>query len=328
MRALRIDRTDDGTRAALQDVSVDELTEGDVVIRSHYSSINYKDALAVTGKGKILHRYPLNGGIDVAGVVEQSGDDRFKPGDEVVVTGYFLSEKRDGGFAEQVRVPGDCVVPRPDGLTLFETMALGTAGFTAGYAVRRLLENHQAPDMGPIAVTGATGGVGSFAISLLAARGFQVKAVTRKTGSADDYLRGLGAAEVISPDDIPDDGKPMSKPGWGGGVDSVGGELLARLIKQVVPYGNVAAIGLAGGVKLETTVLPFILRGVGLQGIHSVECPMDRRLAIWADLAGEHKPAKLDEIVSQTVTLDQVADACEAIIAGEITGRTVVDLRG
>ena len=325
MRAIRIDRTDDGTRAALQDVRVDELTEGNVIIRSHYSSINYKDALAVTGKGKILHRYPLNGGIDVAGVVEQSEDDRFQPGDEVVVTGYFLSEKRDGGFAEQVRVPADCVVSRPEGLTLFETMALGTAGFTAGYAVRRLVENHQTPDMGPIAVTGATGGVGSFAISLLAARGFEVKAVTRKTDSAGDYLRGLGAAEVISPDDIPDDGKPMSRTTWGGGVDSVGGELLARLIKQIVPYGNVAAIGLAGGVKLETTVLPFILRGVTLAGVDSVMCPRPRRLEAWQRLARDLDPALLARMTQQ-IGLAEALAVAPTMLAGQVRGRVVVDV--
>lgn len=326
MRALRIHETDDGTEARLEDVAFDELTAGEVTIAARYSSVNYKDALAVTGKGKILCRYPLNGGIDVAGTVESSEDERFSPGDEVLVTGYAMSEERDGGYAEYVHIPADCVVPRPEGLSLFQCMALGTAGFTAGFCLRRLRENRQTPELGPVLVTGATGGVGSFAVDILANAGFEVTAVTRKAGSAGDYLRGLGAAEVIAPDAVEDDGKPLSRASWGGAVDSVGGELLARIVKQVVPYGNVAAVGLAGGVGLKTTVLPFILRGVSLLGIHSVECPMAWRRKIWADLAGPHRPANLDNIVKQTVGLRGLEEVCEAMLAGETLGRTVVDL--
>lgn len=326
MRALRIHKAEGGVDARLQDLPVDELTGGNVLIRVRYSGINYKDALAVTGKGKILRRYPLNAGIDAAGTVEQSEDERFTAGDQVVVTGYGLSEDRDGGYAEYLRLPAEYVVPLPEGLSLFQAMALGTAGFTAGFALRRLLENHQTPALGPVAVTGATGGVGSFALDMLCGAGFEAVAVSRKTGAAADYLRTLGAAEVIAPDAIEDDGKPLSKPRWGGAVDSVGGELLARLLKQVGNYGNVAAIGLAGGVKLEATVLPFILRGVGLLGIHSVDCPMAWRRAIWSQLAGPHRPAHLDSIVSETVGLRGLEQACAAVIAGEITGRTVVDL--
>ncbi|MES1944015.1 quinone oxidoreductase, YhdH/YhfP family protein [Salinisphaera sp. PC39] len=326
MRALRIHKTDDGSEARLQDVALDELTAGEVVIAARYSSVNYKDALAVTGKGKILRRFPLNGGIDVAGVVESSEDDRFAPGDEVLVTGYAMSEERDGGYAEYVRIPADCVVPRPKELSLFQCMALGTAGFTAGFAFRRLRENRQAPEQGPILVTGATGGVGSFAVDILSNAGYEVVAATRKTDTAGDYLRGLGAAEVISPEAVEDDGKPLSGARWGGAVDNVGGALLERVVKQVVPFGNIAAIGLAGGVGLKTTVLPFILRGVSLVGIHSVECPMDWRREIWADLAGPHRPANLDSVVKQTVGLRDLKEVCESMLAGETLGRTVVDL--
>lgn len=326
MRALRIHKTDDGSEARLQDVSLDELTPGEVVIAARYSSVNYKDALAVTGKGKILRRFPLNGGIDVAGVVESSEDPRFSAGDEVIVTGYAMSEDRDGGYAEYVRIPADRVVPRPEGLSLFECMALGTAGFTAGFAFRRLRENRQTPELGPVLVTGATGGVGSFAVDVLSGAGYGVTAVTRKADAAGDYLRGLGASEVIAPDAVEDDGKPLSRASWGGAVDNVGGELLERVVKRIVPYGNVAAIGLAGGVGLKTTVLPFILRGVGLLGIHSVECPMAWRREIWADLAGPYRPANLDSIVKQTVGLRHLKEVCESMLAGEALGRTVVDL--
>lgn len=305
---------------------MDELSPGDVLIRVRYSGVNYKDALAVTGKGQILRRYPLNGGIDAAGVVESSEDGRFAVGDEVIVTGYGLSEDRDGGYAEYLRMPAECVVPRPQGLSLYEAMALGTAGFTAGFALQRLLDNHQCPEDGPIAVTGATGGVGSIAIQLLASAGFEVVAVTRKAETSGDYLRKLGAVDVIKPGDVPDDGKPLSRARWGGVIDNVGGDLLARLAKQVCPYGNIAAIGLTGGVKLQTTVLPFILRGVGLLGIHSVECPMDQRLAIWDDLAGARKPRHLDSVSDRTVALRDLGQVCGAVIAGEATGRIVVDL--
>lgn len=326
MQALRIHKTDSGTEARLQDMAVDDLTEGNVLIRVRYSGVNYKDALAVTGKGQILRRFPLNGGIDAAGVVESSGDSRFAAGDEVLVTGCDLSEQRDGGYAEYLRMPADYVVALPDGLTLYEAMGLGTAGFTAGLALHRMLENHQRPELGPIAVTGATGGVGSIAIQLLANAGFEPIAVTRKAETAGDYLRKLGAVDVITPDDIPDDGKPLSRAGWGGVVDNVGGDLLGRLVKQVHLFGNVSAIGLAASPKLQTTVLPFILRGVSLLGIHSVECPMDVRRTIWNDLAGARKPAHLDSVIERTVPLRDLEQVCESVIAGEVTGRTVVDL--
>lgn len=327
MKALRIVDTDEGTRGEITDMDMAELSAGDVVIKARYSSLNFKDALAITGQGKIARKRPLNAGIDVAGTVESSEDARFSPGDEVLVTGWFLSETRDGGLAEYVRVPGDCVTARPEGLSLWETMAIGTAGFTAGMALKRMVDNHQAPDQGPVVVTGATGGVGMFAIDILAQAGYEVVAVSRKADQHGDFLRKLGASDVIAPDALSLDGKPLGKPVYAGGVDAVGGELLANLLGNVHPYGNVAAIGLAGGPKLATTVLPFILRGVSLLGIHSVECPPSWRDQIWAHLSGANKPAHLDSIATQTVGLRDVFEVCDAIMAGENTGRTVVDIQ-
>lgn len=327
MRALRIQDTDDGPRAAFADLAIDDLSDGDVVIRGRYSCVNYKDALAVTGTGKIARTRPLNAGIDVAGTVESSASDRFAPGDEVVVTGWFMSETRDGGYADYVRIPADCVVAKPAGLSLWETMAIGTAGFTAGMAVRRMVENHQQAEHGPILVTGATGGVGTYAIDMLAAAGFSPVAVTRRGEQYGDFLRSLGAVDVIAPDTLDLGGKPLARTAYAGAVDSVGGELLAHILGRVHPYGNVAAVGLAGGMKLSTSVAPFILRGVSLLGIHSVECPQAWREQIWAGMAGEHKPAHLDSIATQTVGLSDVHAVCEAMVAGEHAGRTVVDLQ-
>lgn len=328
MKAIRIVDADKGTSADIAEMDVADLSDGDVVIKSHYSSLNFKDALAITGKGKIARTRPLNAGIDVAGVVETSDDKRFAPGDEVVVTGWFLSETRDGGLAEYVRVPGDLVIKRPAGLSLWETMALGTAGFTAGMAIKRMEDNFQKPDDGPVLVTGATGGVGMFAIDLLARRGYEVIAVSRKAEAKADFLKTLGASDVITPDALDLDGKPLGKPIYAGAIDAVGGELLANICAQIQPYGNVAAIGLAGGPKLATTVMPFILRGVSLLGIHSVECPQPWREQIWGQLSGEHKPAHLETIASETVALAGVFEVCERIMKGENSGRTVVDIQG
>src|SRR5699024_381396 len=300
MKALRIQDADGGTRADFVDMPVADLSDGDVVIESRYSCINYKDALAVTGKGRIARTRPLNAGIDVAGVVTSSDSERFAPGDEVLVTGWFMSETRDGGFAEYVCMPAECVVPKPDGLTLWETMAIGTAGFTAGMAMRRMVENHQTSDQGPILVSGATGGVGAFAIDMLAAGGFEPIAVTRRGGEHGDFLCTLGATDIIAPETLDLGGKPLARTEYAGAVDVVGGELLANMLGRIHPYGNVAAIGLAGGMKLPTTVAPFILRGVSLLGIHSVECPAPWRERIWREMATTHKPAHLDSIATQT----------------------------
>ena len=326
MRAIRIHDTDDGPRGRLDEVGLDALTEGDVVIKTHFSSLNYKDALAITGAGKIARQRPLNAGIDVSGVVEHSEDGRFSPGDKVLVTGWLLSETRDGGLAETVRVPGFCVTPLPDGLDLWEVMALGTAGFTAAMAIKRLKDNFQAPEHGPIAVTGATGGVGMFAIEMLAQAGFSPVAVTRRGDEFGDQLSALGATEIVSPDEIDLGGKPMGAERFGGAIDALGGAPLANLLGQTRQFGNVAAIGLAASPKLETMVVPFILRGVSLLGINSVECPIEWRETIWQSLAGPGKPAHLRDIAHETIGLDAVEARCRAIIKGKHNGRTVVDL--
>lgn len=326
-QALRIHKTEAGSQARIEPWSPPGPKPGEVVIDVAFSSLNYKDALAVTGAGKILRHFPLNAGIDAAGAVRDSQADGLAVGDAVVVTGYGLSESRDGGLASTVCVPGALVVPLPDGLTARQAMAYGTAGFTAGLTVSRLLDNGQQPDLGPVAVTGATGGVGSHAIAILAQLGYTVHAVTRKADAAD-YLRSLGAAEVIAPDAIESSGRPLESARFGAVVDNVGGELLARLLPMVAEYGNVASIGLAGGVKLETTVLPLILRGVSLIGIHSVECPMDRRRLVWAHLAGDWKHGHLDAIASREIPLEQAPEACQAMIDGTSRGRTLVRLAG
>lgn len=326
MKALRIIDTDAGPRGQLSTVGLQDLSAGNVVIRAAYSSLNYKDALAVTGAGKIARKRPLNAGIDVSGVVESSSDDRFSAGDEVLVTGWFLSEKRDGGLAEYVRVPGDCVIHLPQGLSLWDAMALGTAGFTVGMAIHALRRNGQQPDQGPVLVTGASGGVGNLAINMLSQVGFSPVAVTRRVEQQGDALRALGATDVIAPDSLDLGGKPFVEPTYAGAIDSLGGQPLANLLGRITPYGNVATIGLAAGPKLETTVMPFILRGVSLLGIHSVECPAPLRESVWASLAGELKPSHLAQIAAQTIGLDEVPAACQSIIEGSHSGRTVVDL--
>jgi NADPH2:quinone reductase len=324
-RALRVHKAEKGTESRLESLRIDDLTPGEVVIRSAWSGINYKDALAVTGKGRILRRYPLVAGIDVSGVVESSSDPRYKAGDEVLVTGCNLSETLDGGYAGRVRVPADVVVPLPPGLSLREAMVLGTAGFTAALAVRRMQENHQTPAMGPIAVTGATGGVGSVAIQIFSHLGYEVSAISGKTESAG-YLKKLGASEVLARQSIEMGKAPLESARWGGAVDNVGGELLGWLTRTVKPWGNIGSVGLAASHELHGTVMPFILRGVSLLGIHSVECPMPWRLAIWEKLAGDWKPRNLEQIVNRSIGLDEVPRACAELIEGRVQGRMLVRL--
>lgn len=326
-KALRVHGVDKRTEARFDTISVDELTPGEVVIRVAYSCLNYKDALAVTGKSRIMRNLPRVAGIDCSGIVESSADPAFKPGDAVLVTGCNLGELLDGGLAEFARVPASAVVPLPAGLSLFEAMALGTAGFTAAMALRRMLENHQRPSMGSIAVTGPTGGVGAIAISLFKRAGFHVTAITGKKDSAADYLRGLGADEVLSRQDLAMGSKPLESVLWGGAIDNLGGETLAWLTRTVKPWGNVGSIGLAQSHELNCTVMPFILRGVSLLGIHSVDVPQEWRLDIWEKLAGEWKPEKLDgQIATRVIGLDEVPAVCDEMIAAQTRGRTVVRL--
>jgi acrylyl-CoA reductase (NADPH) len=322
MTAFRVFRiTQQGSPGAFGEATVDELSPGDVVIRAAFSSVNYKDALAGTGTGKILRRFPLVGGIDVAGVVDSSTDARFTPGDEVLVTGYDLGVQHDGGYAGLVRVPGDWVVPLPTGLTLFDAMALGTAGFTAALAVHRLEQNGLRPGQGPVVVTGATGGVGSVGVAALARLGYQVTAFTGKDDQ-HDYLRRLGATAILPRHGLEMGQRPLEKATWAGAIDAVGGETLAWLTRTTNYWGSIASTGLTGGHELHTTVMPFILRGVSLLGVDSVMCPMPIRQDVWRRLATDMKPDLA--AIATTITLDDLPDAFGTLLQGQARGRFVV----
>jgi NADPH2:quinone reductase len=324
-RAFRIHEEERKIVARFEDLTLADLSPGDVVVRVTYSGINYKDALAATGTAKILRRYPLVGGIDLAGVVESSGDARFRAGDHVLVTGCALSETHDGGYAEYARVPADWLIPMPPGLDARSAMALGTAGFTAALAIHLMERNEQAPVGGSIAVTGATGGVGSIAIDMLAARGYDVIAVSGKA-DAVEYLKSLGAARVLLRDEIDYGTKPLEATQFGGAIDNVGGKTLAWLTRTVGFRGNIASIGLAGGAQLETTVMPFILRGVNLLGINSSATPRALRLAVWQRIATDLAPRHLARIITRTVAFADLPGAFAALIGGHNLGRTLVEI--
>ena len=322
-KAYRIHLEDGRIVARFEQLSLEDLAPGEVVIRVSHSGINYKDALAATGAGKILRRYPLVGGIDLAGVVESSSDARYRPGEAVLVTGCALSETHDGGYAQLARVRGDWVIPLPAGLSAFEAMALGTAGFTAALAIHRMEQNGQSPQGGAIAVTGASGGVGSVAVDMLATRGYRVVAVSGKS-SAVPYLRELGAQEVLARQGIDLGSRPLESARFGGAIDNLGGELLTWLTRSVDFWGNIASIGLAAGAELNTTVLPFILRGVSLLGINSSATPRELRLAVWQRIATDLKPRHLARIVTRTIAFEELPQAFPAYLDGAVTGRTVV----
>jgi len=324
-KAYRIHEIDKKIVARFEQLTLDDLAPGDVVIRILYSDINYKDALAATGAGKILRKYPLVGGIDLAGVVESSADPRCKSGDHVLVTGCGLSEVHDGGYAEYARVKGEWVIPMPEGLGAFRAMALGTAGFTAALAIHRMEHNGQNPAKGPIVVTGATGGVGSIAIDMLSNRGYEVIAVTGKAESID-YLRALGASDVLLRKEIDYGKRPLETARFGGAIDNVGGETLTWLTRTVDTWGNIACIGLAGGAELNTSVIPFILRGVNLLGINSSATLREMRLIVWNRIATDLKPRHLDKIVTQTIDFDALPAAFQSYLDGTVTGRTVVKI--
>jgi NADPH2:quinone reductase len=323
-RACRIFEPGGGDGARLVRMETDELSPGDVVVRVRWSGVNYKDALAVTGRGKILKRFPLNAGIDASGVVLASSDARFRAGDGVLVNGMGLGESHDGGFAERLRVPADWVVPLPAGLDLREAMALGTAGFTAALAVHRMELNGQRPEQGPIVVTGATGGVGSVAVSILSARGYEVTAVSGRPGHRS-YLESLGASEVRRPEELALGTRPLEAARFGGAIDNVGGALLAGLTRHVGLWGQIACIGMAGSADLQASVFPLILRGVSLLGISSANCPMPLRSEVWNRLGGELKPPALGSIVSAVVPLEGVAEAAAALVERRALGRILVD---
>jgi len=325
-KAYRVHEEKEGIVPRFDTVSIDEVGTGGVVIRSFFSDVNYKDALAVTGKGRIMKRFPLVAGIDVAGRVHSSDDERYAPGDPVLVVGCGLGETSDGGFAEYVRVEGDWVVPLPEGLTLRESMAIGTAGFTAAMAVQRMEDNGQTPAMGKVLVTGATGGVGGIALSMLADLGYRVSALTIQPDS-EEYLKGLGAAEVIDGRTLQMGTRPLEKGLWAGAIDAVGGETLAWITRTTTTLGNIASIGNAGGADLSTTVMPFILRGVNLLGINSTYCPAPLRGKVWSRLGSDLRPRGLEAVASSRVLFDDLPGHFDAMVRGETRGRMVVEFK-
>jgi NADPH2:quinone reductase len=324
-RAYRIDQQDGKIAADFATLNVDDLSEGEVVVKVSHSTINYKDALAATGAGRILRSFPLVGGIDLAGAVVSSKSDEFAEGDAVLVNGCGLSETRDGGYAEYARVPADAVVPVPDGMSAFQAMQIGTAGFTAALAVHRMEHNGQLPENGPVVVTGATGGVGSIAIDMLAARGYEACALTGKAEQAD-YLKSIGASDVLVRGDVDFGKRPMEKAMWAGAIDNLGGDALTWLTRTTDYGGNIASIGLAASHELNTTVLPFILRAVCLLGINSVDTPRDLRLAVWKRIGDDLKPQHLDTIAANIISFEDLPGAFQDFIDGNVTGRTVVEI--
>jgi acrylyl-CoA reductase (NADPH) len=323
IRALRIHNDEAGYRAGIEAMSADALSPGEVLVKTAYSSVNYKDALAGTGKGRILRTYPLNGGIDVAGHVIASTDPAFKEGDAVLCTGSGLSETRDGGYSEYARLDARWTIPLPAGLSLRESMILGTAGFTAALALLRMQDNRQTPSLGPIAVTGASGGVGQLAIDIFSRAGYEVHAISGKTDHFD-VLRELGASECIDRHQLVFSGKPIDSARFGGALDNVGGSMLSGLLPLISPYGNVAICGNAGGVAFDSTVMPFIIRGASLLGIASAGTARDIRDSIWQHLASDWKPRHLERIATREVTLDGLPGIFAPMLAGDSSGRTLV----
>jgi acrylyl-CoA reductase (NADPH) len=326
-KAYRIFNEDGKVQARLVETELDELDAGEVVIKAAFSSVNYKDALAATGAGKVIRRFPCVGGIDAAGTVASSTDKRFKEGDEVICTSYDLGVAHDGGYAEYVRAPADWVLPLPEGLTAFEAMALGTAGYTAGLAVERMEHDGLKPRNGPVIVSGATGGVGSTAIDILAGAGYQVVALTGKE-TESGYLKRLGAKEVMLRGSLDlAKIKPLDKATWAGAVDNLGGEVLSWLASTMQVGGTLASVGLAASHTFNTTVMPFILRGVSLLGVDSVNTPMPLRQKVWQRLASDLKPRHLGDM-AVTVTLEELPGVFDRILKAQARGRTVVKLAG
>ncbi|MGE5153386.1 MAG: YhdH/YhfP family quinone oxidoreductase [Bdellovibrio bacteriovorus] len=324
--AFRIHSDDRGHHADIEELTKPEPKPGEVLVRLSHSSVNYKDALAGTGRGKILKTFPLVGGIDGAGMVAASLDPRYREGDAVLATGWGLSFDHDGGYGDYLCCPGDWLVPIPQGLDPRSAMILGTAGFTAALAIHRMQVNGQCPELGPILVTGASGGVGSIAIAILHRLGYAVAAVSGKPELAE-WLASLGASEILGRDALAGATRPLEAARWGGAIDNVGGELLAQITRTLVPNGNIAAVGLAGGHELHTTVMPFILRGVSLIGCCSVGTPQPLRGELWRRLAGDWRPQDLGAILTQTVGLEELPAVFERMLGGETHGRILVDIR-
>ncbi len=324
-QAYRIHEQDGKHRSGVESIGLDDLGAGELVVRVAWSSINYKDALAGTGRGKILRSFPLVGGIDVAGTVVASSDERFAVGDAVLTTGSGLSETRDGGYSEYAHLPAEWAIPLPQGLDLREAMVIGTAGFTAALALYRMEALGQVPAMGPIVVTGATGGVGSLAIDLFSRAGYEVHAISGKTEEFD-WLRELGASQCISRHGLHWGQRPLERAIWAGALDNVGGEMLDGLTRSIQPWGSIASCGLAGGIELHSTVMPFIIRGISLVGINSSACPSALREHLWSRLATDWKPAHLDLIARSVCQLDGLQVEFERLLAGGGLGRTLVQI--
>ncbi|HEV2159187.1 MDR family oxidoreductase [Bradyrhizobium sp.] len=323
-KAIRIDKADKGTTAALTQFDEAELMDGDVTVRVEWSTLNYKDGLALTGKAPVVRRFPMIAGIDFAGTVEASSHPQWKAGDKVVCTGWGMGETHLGAYAEKARVKGDWLVALPQGLSTRDAMAIGTAGFTAMLSVLALEKHGLSPKSGPVVVTGAAGGVGSVATAVLSKLGYHVIASTGRAAEAD-YLKEIGAAEVIDRNELSAPAKPLAKERWAGGVDSVGSTTLANLLSMTKYGGAIAACGLAAGMDLPSSVAPFILRGVCLLGIDSVMCPIEPRKAAWQRLASDLDRTKLSEI-TQEIALDEVPEWGAKILAGQVRGRIVVKI--
>lgn len=323
-QAVVVDNKDGNFSVETKQVFLEDLSSGEVVIKVHYSGVNYKDGLASTPDGKIVRSYPHIPGIDLAGTVVSSEDSRFKEGDQVIATSYEIGVSHSGGYSEYARIPADWIVPLPTGLSLKEAMIVGTAGFTAALSVQRLLDNGMNPENGPVLVTGATGGVGSFGVAMLSKLGFNVVASSGKK-EAEDYLTSIGASSVIGREDVYNGKiKAMDKQLWAGAVDPVGGESLAAILSKITYGGSVAVSGLTGGGAVPTSVFPFILRGVNLLGIDSVYCPMEKRQKIWERIATDLKPEALTSFIYKEVTLEQLPNELPTILEGGITGRIIV----
>ncbi|MEO0703234.1 MAG: acryloyl-CoA reductase [Pseudomonadota bacterium] len=324
--ALIVDKDEDGkTHASVQEIGEDRLPEGEVTVAVEYSTVNYKDGLCIGPGGGLVRNYPHVPGIDFAGTVEASSDDRYKPGDAVVLTGWRVGEAYWGGYSQKARVKADMLVPLPDGLTSRQAMAVGTAGFTAMLAVMALEDHGLAPGQGPVLVTGAAGGVGSVATAILANLGHEVAAVTGRPETAE-YLTGLGATQILPREDLAETVKrPLETETWAGCVDAVGGAMLARVLGQMKYGASVSAVGLAGGAGLPATVIPFLLRGVNLLGIDSVMQPYDNRVRAWGRVAKDLPMDKVEAMI-QPATLGDLPDLGAAILKGQVKGRVVVDV--
>ena len=323
-KAIRIDKAEKGTTVALTQFDETELMEGDVTVRVEWSTLNYKDGLAVTGKAPVVRRFPMIAGIDFAGTVEQSSHPQWKAGDKVICNGWGMGETHLGAYAEKARVKGDWLVRLPEGMSTREAMSIGTAGYTAMLSVLALENNGLTPSDGPIVVTGAAGGVGSVATAVLSKLGYHVIASTGRV-SETEYLKSLGASEVIDRSELSGPAKPLAKERWAGGIDSVGSTTLANLLSMTKYGGAIAACGLAAGMDLPSSVAPFILRGVCLLGIDSVMCPIERRKVAWNRLASDLDRGKLTEITHE-IGLDEVIAAGAKILAGQVRGRIVVKI--